>query len=145
VDGHKSRLYFSRIRKWLWKIRGDFMTTLKRSIAALTAAGLFALVGATGANAADPTTPVVKKVALTPEQKAAFDAARAAFKSAHAARAAAVAAAKPAIASAKATLDAALATATTPEAKKAAHAAFKAAVGAVRGSIPAKPTKPVRP
>jgi hypothetical protein len=145
VDGHNCGLYFSRIRKRLWKIRGDFMTTLKRSIAAITAAGLFALVGVTGANAADPTTPVVKKVALTPEQKAAFQAARAAFQSAHAARVAAVAAAKPAIASAKATLDAALASATTPEAKKAARAAFKAAVGAVRGSIPAKPTKPVRP
>ena len=81
----------------------NFMIKLKRTIAVVTTAGLFALVGVTGAQAAEPTTPVVKKVALTPEQKAAFDAARAAFKSAHLARQAAVATAKPAIESAKAT------------------------------------------
>ena len=114
------------------------MITLKRTIAVATAAGLFALVGVSGAQAAEPTTPVVKKVALTPEQKAAF-------KSAHTARQAAVATAKPAIESARATFEAARSAATTPEAKKAARDAFKAAVATARAGIPAKPVKPVRP
>jgi len=39
------------------------MIMLKRSIAAATAAGLFALAGISGANAAETTSPVVKKVA----------------------------------------------------------------------------------
>ena len=123
----------------------NFMITLKRTIAVATAAGLFALVGVSGAQAAEPTTPVVKKVALTPEQKAAFEAAKAAFKSAHTARQAAVATAKPAIESARATFEAARSAATTPEAKKAARDAFKAAVATARAGIPAKPVKPVRP
>ena len=114
------------------------MINLKRTIAVVTTAGLFALVGVTGAQAAEPTTPVVKKVALTPEQKAAHQAARAAHKAAHQA-------AKPAIESAKATFEAARSAATTPEAKKAAHDAFKAAVATARAGIPAKPVKPVRP
>jgi len=67
------------------------MIKLKRIVAVATTAGLFALVGVSGAQAAEPTTPVVKKVALTPEQKAAFDAARAAINSAQTARQAAVA------------------------------------------------------
>ena len=121
------------------------MITLKRTIAVATTAGLFALAGATGAQAAEPTTPVVKKVALTPEQKAAHDAAKAVFKSARADRQAARAVAKPAIESARATFKAARDAATTPEAKKAAHDAFKAAVAAVRAGMPAKPVKPVRP
>ena len=116
----------------------NFMIKLKRTIAVATTAGLFALVGVTGAQAAEPTTPVVKKVALTPEQKAAHQAARAAHKAAHQA-------AKPAIESARATFKAARDAATTPEAKKAAHDAFKAAVATVRAGIPAKPVKPVRP
>ena len=136
----------------------DFMIMLKRTIAVATTAGLFALAGVTGAQAAEPTTPVVKKVALTPEQKAAFDAARAAFKSAHVARQSAVASAKPAFASARATFEAARSAATTPEAKKAArdaattpeakkaaHDAFKAAVATARAGMPAKPGKRVRP
>ena len=111
---------------------------LKRTISVVTTAGLFALAGVTGAQAAESTTPVVKKVALTPEQKAAFEAARAAHK-------AAVAAAKPAIESARATFEAARSGATTPEAKKAARDAFKAAVATARAGIPAKPVKPARP
>ena len=123
----------------------NFMITLKRTIAAATAAGLFALAGATGAQAAEPTTPVVKKVALTPEQRAAFEAAKAAHKAAHGARKAARDAAKPAIESARATFEAARSAATTPEAKKSARDAFKAAVATARAGIPAKPVKPVRP
>ena len=69
----------------------NFMIMLKRIVAVATTAGLFALVGVTGAQAAEPTTPVVKKVALTPEQKAAFEAAKAAHKAAHVARQSAVA------------------------------------------------------
>ena len=107
---------------------------LKRTIAAATAAGLFALAGISGAQAAEPTTPVVKRVAPTPEQKAA----KAAHKAAHQA-------AKPAIESARATFKAARDGATTPEAKKAAHDAFKAAVAAARAGMPAKRAKPVRP
>ena len=59
-----------------------FMINLKRTIAVATTAGLFALAGISGAQAAEPTTPVVKRVALTPEQKAAFTAAHDAFKAA---------------------------------------------------------------
>ena len=121
------------------------MIKLKRTIAVATTAGLFALVGVSGAHADESTTPVVKKVALTPEQKAAFDAARAAFKSAQTARQAAIATAKPGIESAKAAFEAARSGATTPEAKKAARDAFKAAVATARAGIPAKPVKPVRP
>jgi hypothetical protein len=123
----------------------NFMITLKRTIAAATAAGLFALAGVSGAQAAEPTTPVVKKVALTPEQKAAHEAAKAAFKSAHVARKAAREAAKPAIESARATFTAARTAATTDEAKRAARDAFKAAVATAKAGIPAKPVKPVRP
>ena len=108
------------------------MIKLKRIVAVATTAGLFALVGVSGAHAAEPTTPVVKKVALTPEQKAAFEAAKAAHKAAHVARQSAVASAKPAIASARATF-------------QAARDAFKAAVATARAGIPAKPVKPVRP
>ena len=116
----------------------DFMIMLKRTIAVATTAGLFALAGVTGAQAAEPTTPVVKKVALTPEQKAAFEAAKAAHKAAHVAR-------QSAVASARATFQAARSAATTPEAKKAARDAFKAAVATARAGIPAKPVKPARP
>jgi hypothetical protein len=123
----------------------NFMIMLKRTIAVATAAGLFALAGISGAQAAEPTTPVVKKVALTPEQKAAFDAAKAAFKSAHVARKAAREAAKPAIESARASFEAARSAATTPGAKKAARDAFKAAVATAKAGIPAKPGKRVRP
>jgi hypothetical protein len=123
----------------------NFMIMLKRTIAVVTTAGLFALAGVTGAQAAESTTPVVKKVALTPEQKAAFEAAKAAHKAAHVARQSAVASAKPAIASARATFQAARSGATTPEAKKAARDAFKAAVATARAGIPAKPVKPARP
>ena len=107
----------------------DFMIMLKRTIAVATTAGLFALAGVTGAQAAE---------APTPEQKAAHQAARAAHKAAHQA-------AKPAIESARATFKAARDAATTPEAKKAAHDAFKAAVATARAGMPAKPGKRVRP
>ena len=123
----------------------NFMIMLKRTIAVATTAGLFALAGVTGAQAAEPTTPVVKKVALTPEQKAAFEAAKEAHKAEHVARQSAVATAKPAIESARATFIAARDAATTPEAKKAARDAFKAAVATARAGIPAKPVKPARP
>ena len=115
-----------------------FVINLKRTIAVATTAGLFALAGISGAQAAEPTTPVVKRVALTPEQKAAHEAAKAAHKAAHQA-------AKPAIESARATFKAARDAATTPEAKKAAHDAFKAAVATARAGFPAKRAKPVRP
>ena len=114
------------------------MINLKRTIAVATTAGLFALAGISGAQAAEPTTPVVKRVALTPEQKAAHEAAKAA-------RQAAIAAAKPAIESARATFKAARDGATTEEAKKAAHDAFKAAIATARAGIPGKPIKRVRP
>ena len=116
----------------------NFMIMLKRTIAVATTAGLFALAGVTGAQAAEATTPVVKRVAPTPEQKAAHQAARAAHKAAHQA-------AKPAIESARVTFKAARDAATTPEAKKAAHDAFKAAVATARAGMPAKPGKRVRP
>jgi hypothetical protein len=122
-----------------------FMSMVKRSIAATIAVGLFALVGVSGASATESTTPVVKKVALTPEQKAAFVAAKATFKAAHDARENAIAAAKPVIAAAKNARDAAIAAATTPEAKKAARDAFKAAVTAAKATIPTKPVRPAKP
>jgi len=127
------------------QIKGDFMIMLKRTIAAATAAGLFALAGVSGAQADESTTPVVNKVALTPEQQAAHDAAKAAHKAAHGARKAAHQAAKPAIESARAIFKAARDAATTPEAKKAAHDAFKAAVATAKAGLPAKRAKPVRP
>jgi hypothetical protein len=123
----------------------NFMIMLKRTLAVATAAGLFALAGVSGAQAAEPTTPVINKVATTPEQKAAHEAAKAAHKAAHGARKAAHQAAKPAIESARATFKAARDAATTPEAKKAAHDAFKAAVATAKAGMPAKPVKPVRP
>ena len=129
------------------------MITLKRTIAVATTAGLFAIAGISGAQADQSTTPVVKRVAPTPEQKAAFKAAhdaatpeqKAAHEAAKAARQAAIAAAKPAIESARATFKAARDGATTEEAKKAAHDAFKAAVATARAGMPAKRVKPVRP
>jgi hypothetical protein len=122
-----------------------FMSMVKRSIAATIAAGLFALVGVSGANAAETTIPVVKKVALTPEQKAAFEAAKATFKAAQIARQNSIATAHSTIATAMAARNVAVAAATTPEAKKAARDAFKAAVVAARAGITAKPVRPVRP
>ena len=121
------------------------MNTIKRSIAAITAAGLITLAGATSASAAENVVPSVKKAALTAEQRASFDAAKIAFHNARAARQSAIATSVTTIASARAVRDAAIASATTPEAKKAARAAFKAAVATIKASIPAKPVKPVRP
>ena len=121
------------------------MNTFKRGIAAVTAAGLLTLAGVTGASAVDGTTPVVKKVALTAEQRAVFDAAKVAFHSAQAARQSAIASSVTAIASARAVRDAALAAATTPAAKKAVRDAFKSSVASIKASIPAKPATPVRP
>ena len=137
-------LFFTYPQEVVEEMR-NFMIMLKRTIAVATTAGLFALAGVSGAQAAEPTTPVVKKVALTPEQKVAHEAAKAAFKSAHVARKAAREAAKPAIESARASFEAARSAATTPEAKKAARDAFKAAVATAKVGIPAKPVKPVRP
>jgi hypothetical protein len=130
-------LYFSYPQTVVEEMR-NFMIMLKRTIAVATAAGLFAFAGVSGAQADESTTPVVKRVAPTPEQKAAHEAAKAAHKAAHQA-------AKPAIESARATFKAARDGATTEEAKKAAHDAFKAAVATARAGFPAKRAKPVRP
>jgi hypothetical protein len=121
------------------------MIMLKRTIAAATAAGLFALAGVTGASAAETTNPVVKKVALSPEQKAAFDAALAVFHAAQITRQNALSTLHATIATAMATRNAALVAATTPEARKAARAAFQAAVETAKATIPVKPVRPVRP
>ena len=118
---------------------------VKRFIAGLIALSLFALVGVSGANAAETTVPVVKKVALTPEQKAAFEAAKTIFRTAQIARQNAISAAHSTIATAMAVRNAAVAAATTAEAKKAARDTFKAAVAAARASIPAKSVRPARP
>lgn len=124
---------------------GAGMNKVMKSGAVITAALAISLGGTTFSFAAEAPAPVVKKVALSPEQKAAFEAAKAQFKAARDARQAAIAAAKANIATAKGNFDAAKAAATTKEARQAAHAALKAAVGAAKATVPAKPTKPVRP
>ena len=113
------------------------MNKIIKSGAVIAAAVALSLTGATGSFAADPT-PGVTKVALTPEQKAAFEAAKAQFHASRDAR-------QAAIATAKANFDAAKAAATTKEARQAARAAMKAAVDAAKATVPVKPTKPVRP
>ena len=123
---------------------GDHMKLLTRCIAAASMAGIFALAGISGA-AADVTAPVVKKVALTPAQKTAFEAAKATFQAARAARQAAFASAKATIATAKLARDAAIAAATTKAARVAARTTFKSVVASARAGIPVKPVPPVRP
>ena len=86
-----------------------------KSGAVITAAIAISLAGTAGSFAADVPTPVVKKVALTPEQKAAFEAAKTQFQAAREARQAAIATAKAAIATAKANFEAAKAAATAHE------------------------------
>jgi len=54
------------------------MNKIIKSGAVIAAAVALSLTGATGSFAADAATPGVNKVALTPEQKAAFEAARSA-------------------------------------------------------------------
>ena len=61
------------------------MNKIIKSGAVIAAAVALSLTGTTGSFAVDAPTPVVKKVALTPEQKAAFEAAKAQFKAALAA------------------------------------------------------------
>ena len=124
---------------------GARVNKIIKSGAVIAAAVALSLTGATGSFAADAATPGVTKVALTPEQKAAFEAATAQFHASRDARQAAIATAKAAIATAKANFDAAKAAATTKEARQAARAAMKAAVDAAKATVPAKPTKPVRP
>jgi hypothetical protein len=123
---------------------GAGMNKIIKSGAVIAAAVALSLTGATGSFAAD-ATPGVNKIALTPEQKAAFEAAKAQFHASRDARQAAIATAKAAIATAKANFDAAKAAATTKEARQAARAAMKAAVDAAKATVPVKPTKPVRP
>jgi hypothetical protein len=124
---------------------GTTMNKMTRVSSVITAAMAISLTGTTGSFAAETPTRVVNKVALTAEQKAAFQAAITEFKAAREARQAAIAAAKAAIATAKSNFDAAKAAATTREDRQAARAAFKAAVTVAIASVPAKPTKPVRP
>ena len=124
---------------------GAGMKKIIKSGAVIAAAVALSLTGTTGSFADDAATPVVKKVALTPEQKAAFESAKAQFQASRDARQAAVATAKASIATARANFEAAKAAATTKEARQAARAALKAAVDAAKATVPAKPTKPVRP
>jgi hypothetical protein len=124
---------------------GIIMNKMIRVSSVMTAVIAISLTGTTVSLAAEAQTPVVKKIAFTAEQKAAFQGARAEFKAAREARQVAIAAAKAAIATAKSNFDAAKAAATTREDRQAARAAFKAAVTAAIASVPAKPTKPVRP
>jgi beta-lactam-binding protein with PASTA domain len=56
------------------------MNKVMKSGAVITAAIAISLAGVSGSFAAEPTTSTVKKVALTPEQKAAIEAAKAQFK-----------------------------------------------------------------
>jgi len=110
--------------------------------AVITAVIAISLTGTTVSFAAEAQTPVVKKIAFTAEQKAAFQEARAEFKAAREARQAAIATAKAAIATAKSNFDAAKAAATTKEDRQAARVAFKAAVTAAIASVLAKPVLP---
>lgn len=128
----------------MWQLEGVDVKALTRSIAAASMAGIFVLAGVSGASA-DATAPVVKKVALTPEQKAAFQAAKAAFQAARTARHAAFETAKSTIANAKTARDAAIAAATTKDARIAARTTFKSVVTSMKASIPVKPVPPVRP
>lgn len=121
------------------------MNKIIKGGAIITTAIAMSLASSVGSFAAEVSTPVVKKVALTPEQKVAFEAAKAQFQTARQARQAAIATAKASIATAKSTFEVAKAAATTKEARQAARATLKAAVDAARAGIPAKPTKPVRP
>ena len=127
------------------EVMGAGMKKVIKSGAVITAAIAISLAGTTVSFAADATTPVVKKVALSPEQKAAIQAAKAQVKAARDARQAAIATAKASIATAKSNFEAAKAAATTKEARQAARAALKAAVAGAKAAVPAKPTKPVRP
>ena len=111
---------------------GAGMKKVIKSGAVITAAIAISLTGTTVSCAADASAPVVKKVALSPEQKAAFQAAKAQFKATRDARQAAIATAKANIATAKSNFDAAKAAATTKEARQAARAALKAAVAAAK-------------
>ena len=125
------------------------MNKVIKSGAVITAAIAILFSGTTSSFAAEASTPVVKKVAFTAEQKAAFQAAKAQFQASREARQAAIATAKANIATAKSNFDAAKAAATTTEERQAARAALKAALAAAiasaKASVPAKPTKPVRP
>jgi hypothetical protein len=124
---------------------GAGMNKVMKSGAVITAAVAISLAGTTASFAVEAPAPVVKKVALSPEQKAAFEAAKAQFKAARDTRQAAIAAAKANIATAKSSFDAAKAAATTQEAHQAARAALKAAVAAAKATVPTKPIKPARP
>ena len=125
-------------------VTGAHMKTLTRSIAAASMAGIFALAGASGASA-DVAAPVANKVALTPEQKAAFEAAKTTFQAARTARQSAMATAKATIAAAKIVKEAAIAAATTKDARVAARTTLKSVVASAKAAVPVKPVKPVRP
>jgi predicted nucleic-acid-binding protein len=82
---------------------------------------------------------------VTPEAKAAHQAAKATFKANIEAYRTARTAAKAQITAAKTTFDAAKGAASTAEAKKAARDAFLNAKKAALASVPTKPTKPLKP
>lgn len=120
------------------------MKVLTRSIAAASMAGVFALAGVSGASA-DVAAPEVNKVALTPEQKTAFEAAKATFQAARTARQSAMATAKATIAAAKSVKQAAIEAATTKDARVAARTTLKSVIASAKAAVPVKPVKPVRP
>lgn len=112
--------------------------TSRTAVAALLIAG-FALSTPATSFAAETTNP--ERVAA----RTAFQAQMDTFKAAAAARHTAADAAHATIDAARATLKTALAAATTKEAKATAKAAFEAARTAAKATVPAKPTKPVKP
>lgn len=82
---------------------------------------------------------------VSPEAKAAFKQARENYKASMETYKAARVTMKDKVAAAKVTFESAKTAATTKEAKQAARTTFKSAVETARASLPAKPTKPVRP
>lgn len=82
---------------------------------------------------------------VSPEAKAAHQAAKVTFKANIEAYQSARATAKAQITTARSAFEAAKDSASTPEAKKAARDAFLAAKKYALASVPAKPTKPIKP
>jgi hypothetical protein len=82
---------------------------------------------------------------VSPEAKAAYQAAKVTFKANIEAYRSARATAKAQITTARSTFETAKSSASTPEAKKAARDVFLAAKKNALASVPAKPTKPTKP
>lgn len=124
---------------------GIGMKLSKRS--AVIATVLWLTLGASAGAASAAETPSAKsgKVALTAEQKAAFESAKSQFKSAQFARQASLAAAKAAISTAKANFAAAVASASNAEEKKAARQTLKIAIEAAKASVLERPVRPSHP